>query len=101
MFGLFQKKDEVSLKVLVANGAIVVDVRGEVEFACGHSKDAVNVPLDRITSLITEYGDVSTCFIVCCQSGGRSSVAKSILKKAGYENVYDGGGWQDLERKIG
>jgi rhodanese-related sulfurtransferase len=34
-----------------------------------------------------------------CQSGGRSSMAKSILKNAGIE-VYNGGGWMSLQSKL-
>jgi rhodanese-related sulfurtransferase len=37
--------------------------------------------------------------ITVCQSGARSSMAKSVIKAAGIE-VYNGGSWFGLQSKI-
>lgn len=100
MFGLFEKKETVDIKELVKNGAVILDVRSKEEFAAGHVKGALNIPVDILSANITKLGDKTTSIITCCMSGGRSSMAKSILHAAGYDNVHNGGGWQLLHNKL-
>ena len=82
---------------LVANGAVLVDVRTAGEYSGGHIKKALNVPLDRISGIsgkVAKDKDV----IVYCQSGSRSGAAKRELKSMGYTKVHNLGGigkWRD------
>jgi rhodanese-related sulfurtransferase len=99
MFSLFKKKEEVSFKELVKQGAIILDVRSVAEFNSGHVRGAINIPLDTIPSKLTKI-DKNKIIITCCMSGGRSSVAKNILHGAGYDSVYDGGGWRTLQSEL-
>ena len=84
-------------KELIANGAVLVDVRTSGEFGSGHIKGAKSLPLDslsRITKKISKDKDV----IVYCQSGARSSRAAGELKSMGYTKVHNLGGigrWRD------
>jgi len=70
--------------------AIVVDVREDNEFRSGHIVNAMHVPLgyfrDRIQKL-EKYKDKP--IIVGCRSGHRSGQACAMLKKAGFEKVYN------------
>lgn len=100
MFGLFEKKEDVDVKSLVKEGAVILDVRSKEEFAGGHVKGAINIPLDTLTSNVNKIGDKDTYIITCCMSGGRSSMAKNILHAAGYDNVHNGGGWHSLQNKL-
>lgn len=100
MFGLFEKKEEVDVKNLVKEGAVILDVRSKDEFAGGHVKGAINIPLDTLTSNVSKLGGKDTYIITCCMSGGRSSMAKNILHAAGYDNVHNGGGWHSLQNKL-
>ncbi len=97
---LFKMLRQVSVKKakeLMANGAVLVDVRTSGEYGSGHIKGAKSLPLDslsRITKKISKDTDV----IVYCQSGSRSAQAASQLKSMGYVNVHDFGGinkWRD------
>jgi rhodanese-related sulfurtransferase len=97
---LFGKKEEVNYKELINKGAIVLDVRSKEEFAGGHVKGAINIPVDMLSLNIKKLGGKDTYIITCCMSGGRSSMAKSILHAAGYNNVHNGGGWQLLQSKL-
>ena len=38
--------------------------------------------------------------ISCCAAGVRSAQAVAFLKNNGIENVYDGGGWKELQHKL-
>ncbi len=84
---------------LVKNGAIVVDVRTPAEFNSGHIKGSRNIPLDSIRTKISELKKLQKPVITVCRSGARSSTAKSILTAGGLV-VYNGGAWNELERKI-
>ena len=100
MFGLFEKKEEIDVKSLVKGGAVILDVRSKEEFAGGHVKGAINIPVDTLSGNVSKLGDKNTYIITCCMSGGRSSMAKNILHAAGYDNVHNGGGWHSLQSKL-
>lgn len=85
---------------LVEQGAIVVDVRTAGEFSQGHIKGSVNIPVDRIAQQADQLKARKKPVITCCASGMRSATAKSILESKGIAEVYNGGSWQGLHRKI-
>jgi rhodanese-related sulfurtransferase len=98
MFGLIRKMfggNRPDYKSLVQAGAIMMDVRTSVEFAAGHAKGCVNIPLDSISTVSKKYKKTDV-FIVCCKSGMRSSKAKSALNSMGFEQVFNAGPWQNL-----
>ena len=68
------------------NDLTVVDVRSENEWASGHIRGAMHVPLgylaDRAAALPRERP-----IVVQCQSGARSSIAASVLERLGATNV--------------
>ena len=93
---LFSSKPKADFDSLIANGAIVVDVRTEGEFASGHIKNAVNIPLDQLSQNLSKLKKDKT-IIVCCASGMRSSSARSILLNNGFAEVYNVGSWRNLQ----
>ncbi len=78
---------------------VVLDVRSELEWRLGHIESSHNAPLTRLPNRLSEVprGRV----VVTCQTGYRSSIAASVLKKHGFEGVIDlvGGmtAWQGAE----
>ncbi|BAV95298.1 hypothetical protein JBKA6_1285 [Ichthyobacterium seriolicida] len=38
--------------------------------------------------------------IICCKSGQRSQQTVEFLKSVGINNVYDGGGWAQIDNLI-
>ena len=85
---------------LMKEGAIILDVRTEGEFARGHIEGAMNIPVDDLNKKVHLIKDKNKNIITCCASGRRSAFAVNILKLNGFSNVYDGGGWQNLKNKI-
>ena len=68
---------------------VVVDVCGADEFAQGHVKGAVNVPLDQLESgLEKAVKNKATPVIMVCAAGARSKRAQAIAQKLGYEKVH-------------
>ncbi len=87
---LFGGGQTADLKIIIAAGAFLVDVRTPGEFAAGHVKGSVNIPLNTLPSQLSEFKNKKN-IIVFCLSGGRSGQAKSILEQNGFTNVINGG----------
>ena len=98
IFGVAPKTD---FGDLVRKGAIIVDVRTKAEYAGGHIRGSINIPLDKIDANIGKLKNKNQVIITCCASGSRSGMAQSGLKSRGYINVYNGGSWYSLNRKLG
>lgn len=77
---------------LVEQGARLIDVRTPAEFSAGHIDGATNIPVDQLSGRLSALGDKSQPVVVYCRSGARSARAASMLRNAGYTNVYDLGG---------
>lgn len=96
---LFPKKEVIDLKSVIAQGAMLVDVRNPDEYKSGHVKGSVNIPLNQISQKIDKFKNKNT-IIVFCRSGARSKMAQSILKSNGITNVINGGGWEDVNQYV-
>lgn len=96
LFGM----ETTDFAALVKQGATVVDVRSKGEYAGGHIKNSINIPVDQLAANLARIKDKNKPIITCCASGMRSSSALTILKNAGYTQVYNGGGWMSLNNKI-
>ena len=92
---LFGKTDNTKLKTAIQEGAFLVDVRTPLEFSTGSVKGAVNIPLDKIPSQLAKFNSKKN-IVVFCKSGGRSSQAKGILEQNKYQNVINGGTWNNV-----
>lgn len=74
-----------------AEAYILVDVRSPEEYASGHIRTAINIPVTEIAARPpTEQKDA--LIIVYCRSGVRSAKAAAALKELGYRGVIDFGG---------
>jgi len=92
------KKKKEALSAKLAQGAHVVDVRSQGEFAGGHYPGAVNIPVDTLAKLTKKLGAPDRPLVVYCASGGRSAQAAGILRSAGFIDVTDAGAMANLPR---
>jgi hydroxyacylglutathione hydrolase len=95
--------DELAMDIPFDDHLIVVDVRKETEFADGHVKDAVNLPLGEMTDpgLMANIESTDNLYVHCA-GGYRSVIAASLLKHHGFHNLRNVvGGWSKIkEQKI-
>lgn len=96
---MFGGGTETNYAELMQKGAQIIDVRSTGEFKGGHIKGSINIPLDTLQRNFSKIKKDKPV-ITCCASGMRSSAAKNILKSNGYAEVYNGGGWMGLQRKL-
>jgi phage shock protein E len=85
---------------LVKQGAIILDVRSKGEYASGHIKGSINIPVEQLSKNLNKLKDKNQHIITCCASGMRSASAKGILSSNAYVNVYNGGAWHRLNQRI-
>ncbi|MCF8210763.1 MAG: rhodanese-like domain-containing protein [Rhodoferax sp.] len=83
------------LPELKKSGALLIDVRSPAEFASGNAPETINIPLSDLGSRLSEIPKTAPV-VLCCASGTRSGMAKRLLKKNGYQDVYNVGAWTNL-----
>ncbi len=80
---------------------VIVDVRSEGEYASGAIDGALNHPLQGVPDTLLDMGiELDEEVIVYCRSGRRSAQAKTLLKQAGFQLVFDGGPMTQLEQVL-
>lgn len=94
-------KDVATAKAWIAAGAHIIDVRTPEEFDGGHLERATNLPIEELPTRMAEVerivgGDKTARVVVYCASGNRAGKAKLQLDAAGYTQVVNGGGFDDL-----
>ncbi|MCW1249699.1 rhodanese-like domain-containing protein [Acaricomes phytoseiuli] len=93
--------ETVSLDQL-PEGALILDVRKDQEWAEGHIEGALHIPLDHLPARFAELDPDQDTYILC-RTGGRSFRASQWLAAQGYSvfNIAGGmGAWQDAERPM-
>jgi rhodanese-related sulfurtransferase len=86
-----------TIKSLIANGAVVLDVRTREEFAAGAFPGALNIPVQELAQRVQEV-PAGKQVLVYCAAGARAANAVQILKAAGYPAVTNCGGLRDMPR---
>lgn len=77
--------DTIHHRTLVADGALLLDVRTRSEFSEQHVPRALNVPVQELPHRLHELGPTTRPIVVYCRSGGRSAQATQLLRQAGYQ----------------
>lgn len=93
--------DELAMDIPFDNNLVVLDVRKPVEFAEGHVKDAINIPLTNMNNdaNLANFTEDQNIY-VHCQGGYRSVIASSLLKRQGIHNLRNiSGGWNQIKEQ--
>lgn len=93
--------DELMMDIPFDENLVILDVRRPIEFAEGHLKDAVNIPLSDMADplKIAQIEEKDNLYIHCA-AGVRSVIASSYLKKHGIHNLRNIiGGWDELKQE--
>jgi glyoxylase-like metal-dependent hydrolase (beta-lactamase superfamily II)/rhodanese-related sulfurtransferase len=95
--------DELAMDIPFDENLLIVDVRREAEFADGHVKGALNLPLNDLTdpgnmANLEEHFNI----YLHCGGGYRSIIAASMLKRQGIHNIRNvAGGWSKIKDQKG
>ena len=93
--------DELAMDIPFDNNLVVLDVRKPAEFAEGHVKDALNIPLHELIDPVNIASlEEDQNVYVHCQGGYRSVIATSLLKRQGIHNIRNVlGGWNSIKEQ--
>jgi rhodanese-related sulfurtransferase len=61
---------------------------------------SINIPLNEVPHRVEELRQKPRPLILCCASGNRSGQATYFLEQHGLEEVYNGGGWMQVNHAI-
>ncbi|MFN0276985.1 MAG: rhodanese-like domain-containing protein [Pyrinomonadaceae bacterium] len=80
----------------IANGAILIDVREDNEYAAGHAAEAKHMGRGIIErDIVQAFPNKSAELVLYCGGGYRSALSADMLQKMGYTNVWSmDGGWK-------
>ncbi|RFN59728.1 rhodanese-like domain-containing protein [Marixanthomonas ophiurae] len=95
LFGSNTKKIEDFKK----RDAVILDVRTQKEYDAGAISGSKHIPLNDVSSKISEIKQWNKPVITCCASGVRSGNAAKTLNNNSIEAI-NGGGWKSLEKKL-
>jgi rhodanese-related sulfurtransferase len=85
-----EQADTLKATRLYNDDALIIDVREDKEFATGHIPRAKHIPLGQLAGRMQELEKhKGKPILVTCRSGQRSARACGMLKKAGFETVYN------------
>lgn len=89
----------------IKQGALVLDVRTQEEWDTGHFESARLVPIADFGAHIGEIegwlgGDKTKPVVVYCKSGRRAAAARELLLRAGFTNVDNAGGFDDVSAEM-
>jgi len=93
---LTKKLSIATIQSDVKTGAQLIDVRTPEEYNAGFIQGAINVPLASIQSGQLPTATKDKKIYLYCHSGNRAGQAKIILEQAGYTNVTNLGGMDDV-----
>ncbi|HWK23676.1 MAG TPA: sulfurtransferase TusA family protein [Ureibacillus sp.] len=71
-----------------SNGALILDVREEAEYAFGHIEGSKSIPLGELEDRLQEL-DKTQEILVICRTGTRSDLAAQKLAEKGFTNVFN------------
>jgi phage shock protein E len=88
---------QTAVKDKIAAGATILDVRSPDEYRSGAYPGALNIPLQELPRRLGEIAKDKPV-VVYCASGGRSGMATSMMKQAGFSDVVNAGGLVHMPR---
>lgn len=85
-------------EALAKEKGVLIDVRGASEVEAGYIEGATNHDItngDFVKAM--DSLDKTKTYYLYCRSGARSGRAADLLVQAGFENVFNVGGFEELE----
>lgn len=88
LYGKVRQVPVSAVRSLVEEGAVLIDVREPAEYAAGHLKTAVNLPLSQLRERMGEIPADRPVYLHC-RSSQRSYNALMALQNSGFNNIWN------------
>ena len=86
--GDFKQVNVDLVRGLVEHNAYIIDVRERIEYAKGHIKNSINIPLSELRERMDEIPKDKPLYLHC-RTGQRSYNATLALQNLGFKNIYN------------
>lgn len=96
-----QNTEKNSAKIALDDKTFLLDVRTEKEFAAGHLRGAVNIPVEKLMDNLKLLPGKDTAICLYCRSGRRSGNALEMLRGEGYADLHNLGGMEEAAKTTG
>ncbi len=83
-----QQVSIMELEDILTDSVTIIDVRGKEKFTENHINGAINIPTQELRNKYKEL-DQDRSYLLCCNTGHRSSLGASILKQHGFNDVFN------------
>ncbi len=97
LIGGSRKARPQQAKQMQEEGAVLLDVREDIEWRAGHAPGARHIPLGRLPHRLRDLPPRRT-IITVCRSGARSARAAAYLAREGHEVMNLAGGMRAWAR---
>lgn len=88
-------------EILKSGNYHLIDVRQPMELELeGAVEGAVNIPLATVPLKLNEIKEMQGPKVLFCRSGGRSGQACMFLGQNGIEDLYNGGGFAEVQMML-
>lgn len=84
-----------------ASEALLIDVRSKTEFDRSHIAGAIHIPHRRIVRRLPVATGGGKPVLLYCRSGRRSGIACRRLRRRGYTQVFNAGGYRETAEGLG
>lgn len=91
--------DNEKIQEYLKNGAVVLDVRTNEEYAEGHVVGSEHIILQTLPGNVAVVKAYGKQVIAVCRSGARSQQATDFLKQQGIDAM-NGGPWENVDQYI-
>lgn len=78
----------------------IIDVRTKEEYDAGHIEGAILFDIQDMMQGVFLDVDKNEAITLYCGSGNRAMMAKSLLERAGFTNVTNGGGMDKIASEL-
>ncbi|HVM08159.1 MAG TPA: rhodanese-like domain-containing protein [Acidimicrobiales bacterium] len=98
-----EQVDPEEAATLIGQGAFLLDVREDDEWAAGHAPGATHVPMNTVPDAHAGVLPRDNRIVVVCRSGGRSQRVAQFLQQSGYDAANLAGGmksWHATGRAV-
>lgn len=93
--------DPAQVDALLAQGAVVLDIRDKEEHDAGHIEGSVNISRGKLEMNIEgELPALDTKILCYCNANNRGALSAASLKAMGYENAHYIAGGLNAYRKL-
>lgn len=90
-----------TVEAIKNENATLVDVREPFELETeGVVEGAINIPMGDVPARLEEFRNFSEPIVVFCRSGNRSGKIAQFLQENGIEDIYNGGGFADVQEVL-